>query len=141
MQLTCFGVCKPTHVQCNYINHQVRGAHECKFKADALLDIADNEVIIIADYKMKWLLTVYREAQLQFFGKSGTAWHGLMFMVKGKEAGEILIEYEDDFSDDKKEDGYAGEGQDTQEGKCDELYAQERCLPVVLQLCSGWSKE
>ena len=107
-----------------YIAHLVRGSVEAGAKAARRQALAPHQVEITMDYKMKWVALLLRECQLEWFGKVGISWHGAMFIrrlvpdddVSSSELGggqldvnpdELVIEYFDDLSDDKKEDGFA----------------------------------
>ena len=91
-----------------YVSHIVRGNNEGIVRGTHLQKLKPNQVVIVMDWKMKWLVSFFREAQVQFFGKAGIAWHGVMFMITDPEnANRVLVEYEDDMTDDKKEDGFA----------------------------------
>jgi hypothetical protein len=61
----------------------------------------------ISDWKMKWLMMLLRETQVDFFGKAGVCWHGTMYVMAdtrpGKE-GQLRTWYIHVVSDDKKED-------------------------------------
>ena len=92
-----------------YASHIVRGNNEGIVRGALLREIKQNQVVIVMDWKMKWLVSFFREAQVHFFGKAGIAWHGvIMFMMSEPENPKrVLVEYEDDMTDDKKEDGFA----------------------------------
>ena len=91
-----------------YVSHIVRGHNEGIVRGLRLRDLKANQVVIVMDWKMKWLVTFFMEAQVQFFWKSGISWHGVMFMmIDPDDPNQILVEYEDDMTDDKKEDGFA----------------------------------
>ena len=99
-------VCKQKSVL--YRNHILRGVHECSVRGRILASLKPNQVLVICDWKMKWLVQFFRESQVQFFGKAGIAWHGTMFIFRDPEDPEnFLVEYEDTMTDDKKEDGFA----------------------------------
>ena len=64
---------------------------------------------------MKWLAMLFRESMVQFFGKTGIAWHGAMICrlateaeaeVAGTGAGSMRVEYHDAVCDDAKECGF-----------------------------------
>ena len=65
------------------------------------------EVIEVSDWKMKFIMLLFRETMPDFFGKSGNPWVGTMFIVKVKPGDELLCFYYDGFMNDKKEDAFA----------------------------------
>jgi hypothetical protein len=65
------------------------------------------EVIEVSDWKMKFMMLLFRETMPDFFGKSGNPWVGTMFLVKVKEGSDLQCFYYDGFMDDKKEDAFA----------------------------------
>ena len=61
-------------------------------------------------------MKVLRESMVQFFGKAGIAWHGMLIMrlatagereAAGLSEGSFMVEYTDSIMDDMKEDGFA----------------------------------
>ena len=97
-----------------YIAHQVRGHVEASAKAARRSRLAPHQVEVTMDYKMKWTALVLKECQLEWFGKAGIAWHGAMFIRRLVpdddgivDADQYIVDYFDDLSNDKKEDGYS----------------------------------
>eukprot|EP00951_Prasinocladus_malaysianus_P007431 scaffold53397_cov29-Prasinocladus_malaysianus.AAC.1 len=97
-----------------YIGHLVRGKVEADAKATCRASLMPHQVEITMDYKMKWVALLLRECQLEWFGKSGIAWHGAMFIRRlvPDDDGQVdpddyILDYYDDISNDKKEDGFA----------------------------------
>lgn len=98
-----------------YIAHQVRGRVEAAAKTMRRSSLLPHQTEVTFDYKMKWTALVLRECQLEWFGKTGIAWHGAMFirrLLPDEDSGEVdadqyIIDYFDDVSNDKKEDGFA----------------------------------
>ena len=96
--------------------HERRAAHEATV-FDKLLQWLQSlpnrdGVVIICDWKMKFLSASFREAMSSFFGKAGMPWHGMMFIrcaTTHEQAadGEFIASYVDSVTDDKKEDGFS----------------------------------
>ena len=98
----------------HYYAHEVRGVNEAHVMCRLLDELGDDEVILVADWKMKFLMSCFREAMSDFFGKRGMPWHGCMLVRKplASEAvsyglGEYVCEYKDAMMLGSKEDGYA----------------------------------
>ena len=98
----------------HYYAHEVRGVHEAHVMCRLLDELGDDEVILVADWKMKFLMSCFREAMSDFFGKRGMPWHGCMLVRKPLPAeagryglGEYVCEYKDAMMLGSKEDGYA----------------------------------
>lgn len=89
-----------------YIGHIIRGYHEIKNKNDGYANLPVGEVIEVSDWKMKFIMLLFRETMPDFFGKSGNPWVGTMFIVKVKEGSDLQCFYYDGFMDDKKEDTF-----------------------------------
>ena len=89
----------------HYVRHLVRLRHEAKNLPRALESLRDDptHLVVVCDWKMRWLFHVYREAQAQFFGKAGVVWHGCMLMSLRKDEQDIDVEYVDGLSDDRGE--------------------------------------
>ena len=51
--------------------HERRAAHEAMVMEKLLQELDDTCCIIVADWKMKFLASSFREAMADFFGKSG----------------------------------------------------------------------
>ena len=51
--------------------HERRAAHEAMVMEKLLQELDDTGCIIVADWKMKFLASSFREAMADFFGKSG----------------------------------------------------------------------
>lgn len=88
-----------------YIGHVIRTHHSSAVKANVPASLALNQVAITADYKMKYLQTVYRESQQEWFGKAGMTWHGVWATVKRQD--KFISQFFHNVSDDKKEDAFA----------------------------------
>ena len=91
-----------------YIGHIIRGFHEIKNKNDVYTNLPVGEVIEVSDWKMKFIMLLFRETMPDFFGKSGNPWVGTMFLVRVKEGSDLKCFYYDGFMNDKKEDAFAG---------------------------------
>ena len=66
-----------------------------------------HKVIEVSDWKMKFIMLLFRETMPDFFGKSGNPWVGTMFVVRNKPGDNLLCFYYDGFMNDKKEDSFA----------------------------------
>ena len=87
--------------------HQVQAANEASVPRDLIRELVYGEAMATCDWKAKWLSAVFREAQSDFFGKTGIPWHGTMFYFPATD-GSIEIEYIDVvMAADGKEDGVA----------------------------------
>jgi hypothetical protein len=53
-----------------------------------------DETLVIMDWKMKLLMTVFRKSMVEYFGKRGIPWMGIMFVRRKTEA-EINAEKAD----------------------------------------------
>ena len=51
--------------------HERRAAHEARVMEKLLQELEDTGCILVADWKMKFLASSFREAMADFFGKSG----------------------------------------------------------------------
>ena len=91
-----------------YIGHIIRGFHEIKNKNDVYANLKVGEVIEVSDWKMKFIMLLFRETMPDFFGKSGNPWVGTMLIVKVKEGDDLQCFYYDGFMDGKKECWFAG---------------------------------
>ena len=58
--------------------------------SEMLRTLENDEVVVVADWKMKFLASVFREGMHEYFGKRGMPWHGIMLIRKPlpSEAGE-----------------------------------------------------
>jgi hypothetical protein len=90
-----------------YVGHLIRGFHEIKSKNDVYENLPVGEVIEVSDWKMKFIMLLFRETMPDFFGKSGNPWVGTMFVVRTKPGPDLTCFYYDGFMDDKKEDAFA----------------------------------
>jgi hypothetical protein len=100
----------------SYVTHIIRGTYENQVRGIVTGKMRENGAIIVADWKMKWLMEVFRESQVQFFGKAGICWHGAMVIRKAtaaemaedaqggsQKSGSLRVFYFDAVTDDKKE--------------------------------------
>ena len=60
-------------------------------KKAVIENLANNQVLIIMDWAMKFLPIGYRETQRDWFGKKGKSWHVSVAVKKGDD-GEIEVE-------------------------------------------------
>ena len=70
--------------------HILRVAHQDTAKKAVVENLADNQVLIIMDWAMKFLPLSYRETQQDWFGKKGMPWH-VSVAVKKKGDSEIEV--------------------------------------------------
>lgn len=97
-----------------YYSHMVRAAHEAATMSRLLDELDDDEALVVADWKMKFLMSCFREAMSDFFGKRGMPWHGCMLIRKPLRferakygEGEFVCEYKHAMMLGSKEDGFA----------------------------------
>ena len=64
-------------------------------------------MVEVSDWKMKFVMHLFRETMPDFFGKSGTAWAGTQFLVRLEEEDTLVAFYYDGFTDNKKEDSFS----------------------------------
>eukprot|EP01031_Cornospumella_fuschlensis_P030653 gene30653-37038_t len=80
-----------------YVAHILRSAVE-KGRMDKILaNLQEDECLMIVDWKMRLLMMLYRESMVQYFGKRGLAWMGIM-LVRRKTAAELDAEAADRLS-------------------------------------------
>ena len=68
--------------------HILRAAHLDTAKSAVVENLANNQVLIIMDWAMKFLPISYRETQRDWFGKKGKSWH---VSVKKGDDGETEV--------------------------------------------------
>lgn len=68
--------------------HILRAAHQDTAKKAVVENLADNQVLIIMDWAMKFLPLSYGETQRDWFGKKGMPWH-VSVAVKKEDDSEI----------------------------------------------------
>ena len=73
--------------------HILRAAHQDTAKSAVIENLANNQVLIIMDWAMKFLPIGYRETQRDWFGKKGNSWHVSVAVKKGDD-GEIEVEFQ-----------------------------------------------
>ena len=73
--------------------HILRAAHQDTAKSVVIENLANNQVLIIMDWAMKFLPIGYRETQRDWFGKKGKSWHVSIAVKKGDD-GEIEVEFQ-----------------------------------------------
>ena len=88
-----------------YIRHLLRTNHEDPVKATVLEKLTECQVLKIIDWKMKFEPNKFREAMVEYFGKSGITWHGTYIIFK--QNGQFITKFYNDVGDDKQEDGYS----------------------------------
>ena len=72
--------------------HILRAAHLDAAKRAVIENLANNQVLIIMDWDMKFLPIGYRETQRDWLGKKGKSWHVSVAVKKGDD-GEIEVEF------------------------------------------------
>ena len=55
--------------------HQLRSVEQDKARLDVIDLLEDETVLIVNDWAMKFLPQMYRESQIDWFGKRGISWH------------------------------------------------------------------
>ena len=73
--------------------HILREVHQDTAKSVVIENLANNQVLIIMDWAMKFLPIGYQETQRGWFGKKGKSWHVSVAVQKGDE-GEIEVEFQ-----------------------------------------------
>ena len=73
--------------------HILREVHQDTAKSAVIENLANNQVLIIMDWAMKFLPIGYRETQRGWFGKKGKSWHVSAAVQKGDD-GEIEVEFQ-----------------------------------------------
>ena len=90
-----------------YLRHVIRGHWERAVRPRLLEGLLPHEVLLVCDFKMKFLMAVFREAMSDFFGKAGIPWHGWMFFTKPSTTSHhVEVEYSHDITNDRKEDSF-----------------------------------
>ena len=88
-----------------YLRHEIRGYWESQIRPNCVASLAQHQVVIVCDWKMKFLMTVLRESMVDYFGKAGIPWHGFMFI--SREEDQVQMEYAHFITDDRKEDAFS----------------------------------
>ena len=73
--------------------HILREVHQDTAKSVVIENLANNQVLIIMDWAMKFLPIGYQETQRGWFGKKGKSWHVSVAVQKGDD-GEIEVEFQ-----------------------------------------------
>ena len=73
--------------------HILREVHQDTEKSVVIENLANNQVLIIMDWAMKFLPIGYQETQRGWFGKKGKSWHVSVAVQKGDD-GEIEVEFQ-----------------------------------------------
>lgn len=72
--------------------HILRKAHQDTVKTAVVEKPANNQVLIIMDWAMKFLPVGYRETEGEWFGKKGKSWHVSVAVKKGAD-GQVEVEF------------------------------------------------
>ena len=83
---------------------KTQSSHESKARSKVLSTITENDVVVTADFKMKFESTQFMEAQSEYFGKAGMTWHGTWVVVK--QDNKFHSTFFHNVSDVKKEDSF-----------------------------------
>ena len=90
----------------DYRRHLTQVEDEFLFDKDFYNDLAEDEVIIVLDFKMKILASMYREKQKDWFSKRGFSCLGaLLIFGSSRDSDENEILYHLFLSDDTTQDG------------------------------------
>lgn len=54
-----------------YLRHEVRGYWEGAVRQKYIDRLGPHQVVIVLDWKMKFLMSLFRESMVEFFGKAG----------------------------------------------------------------------
>jgi hypothetical protein len=97
-----------------YWTHKVRSVHEKNQLANSIDGLLDHQCILISDWKMKLQMLLFRESMVEFYGKRGIPWLGVMIIrkklaseKKPNDTSNCIVEFTDVLMDDTKEDGPA----------------------------------
>lgn len=72
--------------------HILRKAHQDTVKTSVVENPANNQVLIIMDWTMKFLPVGSRETEREWFGKKGKSWHVSVAVKKGAD-GQVEVEF------------------------------------------------
>ena len=98
-------------IQCNrnfldYRNHIAQAEDESIFDQEFYHDLPEDEAIVVMDFKMKILASMYREKQKDWFSKRGFSCLGaLVIFGSSKESNENEVLYHLFLSNDTTQDG------------------------------------
>jgi hypothetical protein len=65
-----------------YWAHKIRSHHDRGVLQQQVDQLKEHQILVIADWKMKLQMLLYRESMVEFFGKRGIPFHGLMIIRK-----------------------------------------------------------
>ena len=60
----------------------MRAINQEKSKINFLHNLTAEQVLVVMNWAMKWLLQSYRETQKEWFGKKGISWHVSVCITK-----------------------------------------------------------
>lgn len=72
-------------------SHIVRGVAQDMCRSDLFQNLADNEVVLVMDWAMKFLPLMYREKQEEWYGQKGFNWHVIVCVFKDSEGNLKVI--------------------------------------------------
>lgn len=88
--------------------HVAQREDEAKFDKEFYSKMTDGEVLVIFDYKMKILASMYREKQVDWFSKRGFSCLGCLILFGSSFESETHdVEYHFFLSDDTTQDSHA----------------------------------
>lgn len=91
----------------DYRAHLVHKHSEAAFDSDFYQDLADDEAVVVCDWKMKILSSKYRESQAEWFSKRGSSLLGFEIHLKSKKDDSRKVFYHLFLSDDTTQDSEA----------------------------------
>ena len=105
----------------DYRAHLVHKHSEAQFDSKFYSNIADNEAVVICDWKMKILSSKYRETQAEWFSKRGMSLLGFEIHLKSSSEKKQCVHYHFFISDDTT--------QDTEAVLCAKHFLYSKILP------------
>jgi hypothetical protein len=91
----------------HYRAHLILKHTETKADDNMLLDMKDDEITIICDWKMKILSMFFRETMQQFFGKRGTSCLGFMLISNSDSPEMKNVQFHFFLTDDTTQDAFS----------------------------------
>lgn len=78
-----------------YVGHIMRGVHQRGTLAYFLENLKENQCVVLADYKMKYLFQAFRENCSSWYAKRGASILGILVLYRDPASGELMMEYHD----------------------------------------------
>ena len=89
-----------------YLAHLTKKEYlNSQFNAN-LLQLNNDEILIVVDYKIRILLKRIQETKQDFYAKRGWALHTVLIYFKNKESNELEIQAFDHWSNDNRQDAW-----------------------------------